>query len=596
MGPVAWSVVTGLITAVSAALPWLVYANPVVPSLARSSARSPAYYVAAIPAAIVSVLTVARLRGFSTGSVRDDVILIAATATAASAWGPIVRGAMAITGGPTPQGSPAATRDGARARHARGIGTALGVTLFLLTLPAFAVSAAASFVACLATERILAEAEPTLFNPAPIEDAFAYARPEEGARFLLDFPVSLELAASSKSDPAVYEQLVEAKFVGAQVRRWMTQDGSGIEAEVMEFVTPEGAATYQGWVNRSACGYANEAFSTPMGGIGLQVRYATEAPYVEQISWVAGNRRYKVQISAYEQPFDHSRVLSIQETSTAGWPTAPAPAAEEPVAFATPGPSVGEGSIDEVRAAAEGTLAEGTVHINKHVQFQGSVDTDDVSAFNGLVGLGPTPKLHGVVMVGDPYADPGAVHLDVTVDDTVIYVRGRTIDPLVGEDRWLVIDTASQDPRAGQYAALFSGLNDPSMALYYLLGVTSIVGVSDDIVHEMPAHRYTVDIDLQAAVDAMPQHGRERLRAHLAALRAVGMETDLQAEVWVPADGMVHQVDYVQGFKGEAGGGRIRSSFDMFDFGVRFDVDPPAKEHVTALEDVKRPAEPPRHR
>jgi hypothetical protein len=597
MGPVAWSVVTGLIAAVSAAVPWLVYANPVVPSLARSSARPPAYYVAAIPAAIASVLTVARLRGFSTGSVRDDVILIAAIAAAAAAWGPIVRGAMAVTGGPTPQRSPGATsRDGARARSARGIGTALGVTLFLLTLPAFAVSAAASFVACLDTERILAEAEPPLVNPAPIEDIFANGRPEAGARFLLEFPMSLELAASNKSYPAAYEQLVEGQFVGAQVRRWMTQDGNGIEAEVMQFATPEGAATYQGQVNRYACGYANEAFSAPMGGIGLQVRYEIGAPYVEQISWVAGNRRYQVQISAYERPVDHSRILSIQETATAGWPTAPAPTAEEPVASATPGPSVGERLIDEVRAAAEATLAEGTVYIKEHVQFQGSVDTDGVSAFNGLVGLGPTPKLQGVVKVGDPYTDRGRVHLYVTVDDTVIHVRGRTIDPLIGEDRWLVIDTASQDPRAERYAALLSGQNDPSMALYYLLGVTSVVAVSDDIVRETPAHRYTVEIDLQAAVDALPPQRRERLRAHLAALRAVGMETDLKAEIWVPADGMVHHVDYVQGFKVEAGGGRVRSSFDMFDFGVEFDVDPPAKEHVTPLEEVKRPAEPPRQR
>ena len=67
----------------------------------------------------------------------------------------------------------------------------------------------------------------------------------------------------------------------------------------MEFATG-GGRHLPGFVNRHACGFANEAFEAPMGGIGLQVRYETGAPYTEQISWVAGNRRYKVQVSAYD--------------------------------------------------------------------------------------------------------------------------------------------------------------------------------------------------------------------------------------------------------------------------------------------------------
>jgi hypothetical protein len=194
-------------------------------------------------------------------------------------------------------------------------------------------------------------------------------------------------------------------------------------------------------------------------------------------------------------------------------------------------------------------------------------------------------------MVGDPYADRGAVHLDVTIDGSAIYVRGRTIDPLVGRHRWLVIDAAARDPRARRYAALLTGHNDPSMALYYPLGVTRVVGVSDDLHRQTPADRYTVEIDLQAAVEALPPLRRERFRAHLAALRAIGMETDLRADIWVSADGLIHHVDYVQGFKAESGGGRVRSSIDISDIGVEFDVEVPARKHVTPLEDVRRGSE-----
>jgi hypothetical protein len=319
----------------------MVYASRVVPSLARASARSPAYVVAAIPAIIASALTLGVLIGFTTGSLRNDIVLIAATAGVACSWGPIVRGALSITGGPTPLGAPAwidvtrAADPSSRAQAAQAVGYGLGVSLFMVTMVSFAVPATASLVACLDTEDLLAVAEPPPPNIAPLEDTFSYNPPEAGAQFMLNFPTSAELATSSEEDRDTREELLAAGFVGGYVRSWIGADSNWIEAEIMEF------ATYQGFVNRHACGFANEAFEAPMGGIGLQVRYETGAPYTEQISWVAGNRRYKVQVSAYERPSDHTRILGILEVTTRTWPPAAAPTAEEPTTPATPEESVG---------------------------------------------------------------------------------------------------------------------------------------------------------------------------------------------------------------------------------------------------------------
>lgn len=592
MAAIAWTLITGLVASLSAAAPWMVYADRVAPSLERQSARAPAYYVAALPAIVASVLQFAHAIGFSTGSVRDDVILIAATVGLACSWGPIARGAMFMTGGPTALRDTGPTeethvRPSPRSRAARRVAFASGVGLFIVTMTTFTVPAVASIRACLDTEQILAHAEPPPANPSPIDIAFSHNPPEPGAQYMLDFPMNLELAASNKSDPTARDQLIAAGFVGAHVRSWIARDSTWIEAEVMEFATPEGAATYQGHVHRYACGYSDEAFEAPMGAIGLQVRYETGAPYVEQISWVAANRRYKVQISAWARPSDHSRILEIQEVTTATWPTGPV--AEEPVATATPAASVGPESMDEVRAAVDATVAEGTVFINKHVLFEGSTDIpDDATAFNGMVSLGGQGNRRGVVQPVDTAVHFDGSSMEVIVDDTLVYLRGQTIDPLVGDGRWLVFDVDSEHALTERYLPLVQGHNEASMALFYLYGVTRVLGVSDDVVHELPAHKYEVQIDLEAALDALSPAHIEPFRTHVAALQSAGIDTSLTAEFWVAPDGLVHHIDFVQGLSAEVGGS-MRTSVDMFDWGRPLDLDIPEPQLVTPVEDAKVP-------
>ena len=595
MGAVAWTVVSGIVAGLSAAAPWMVYADRVVPSLTKASARPPAYFIAAIPAVVASVLTLARLIGFTTGSLRDDIVLIAATVGVACSWGPIVRVALSVTGGPAAMEAPI---DHVRtvgavplANTLRTLGFALGVSLFLATMTAFAVPAMASFVACLDTEAILADAEPPVENTAPLRDAIPYNPPEALAQSMLDFPMSLDLAAESRSDPNAREQLLAAGYVGGHVRSWLARDGAYIEGEVMEFGTPEGAATYQGQVNRYACGYANEAFEAPMGGIGLQVRYETGAPYLEQISWVAGDRRYKVQVSAYDRPSHHDRILELQRAFTATWPPADPPAAAEPTPSPSPMEPAGPDAIDVVRTAVETTRAEGSVWIGRRAEFDGSSEIPDESTAyaGGQVGLSETRRMKVMVQAADDPSDLEASSMEVILDDARILVRGRSLGPSVPAGEWLAVDLASEDPRAGPFKALVSGHNDPSLSFFYLYGVTRVIGESDGIVHEQRARKYTVVIDLEAALDALPPEHVDSFRTRLAELKAAGFLTDFEAEVWVAEDGLVHYVSYVQPLSDGVGGGTMRATVDLFDFGLPLALDLPPPEHVNPIEDVKDP-------
>ena len=315
MGAFLPAVVAALIAGLSAAAPWLVYALRIFPSLRAAGARPVAYVVAAAPALLASLATLARLGGLTTGDLRSDVVLLVAILTLASSWGPIARGALALTGGSR------YVPDSLLRSAMRPLALVLAVAIFVATATWVVTPAYLSLRACMDADAILAAVDPPPANPAPLPDSLPYNPPEPGATYAFSFAMNLEQAATSRHDEDTRAQLVAAGFVAGHMRSWYAADGRGIQADVFEFETPEGAAEYQAAVTRHACQFANEAFRAPMSGIGLQVRYSTGDPIVEQISWIAGNRRYLVQVSERGIPPDHGRILAILESSTASWAT-----------------------------------------------------------------------------------------------------------------------------------------------------------------------------------------------------------------------------------------------------------------------------------
>lgn len=142
------------------------------------------------------------------------------------------------------------------------------------------------------------------------------ADPESGAELAFDEPADLAAAADSRHDPDTLDQLEGAGFVRAHLRGWVATDGRTVQADAFEFADHQGAVDYQRTVTAHACRYANDAFDGPNGGIGLQVRYGTGDPIVEQVSWVDGNRRYVVAVTHLEPPASHDRILRILERAT----------------------------------------------------------------------------------------------------------------------------------------------------------------------------------------------------------------------------------------------------------------------------------------
>jgi hypothetical protein len=239
MGAFAVAVAAGLAAGLSAAAPWFIYARQIVPRLASARARRVAYVVAALPALATSIATLARLNGLSTGSFEMDVTLLAIAIGLACSWSPIVRLALVLTGGPRD-----AVGDDVevRALTARTAAYVMAAIVMLQTVTAFAGPAYRAMVTCSDAEAILADLESGPPNPAPLRDALPHTPPESGALYIMELPLNLDQAASSRHDSATRAQLVEAGFVAGHIRLWYAADGRGIQADVMEFGTPEGAA------------------------------------------------------------------------------------------------------------------------------------------------------------------------------------------------------------------------------------------------------------------------------------------------------------------------------------------------------------------
>jgi len=168
--------------------------------------------------------------------------------------------------------------------------------------------------ACRDASAILEHAERMPMETTPRSEVLAelvVADPGVTVTFFGGGAMDLDAAGRSRHDPEAREKLAAAGFVGAFVRVWRTSDGREIDAEIFDFASPEGAAMFHRRMTDHACPFANGAFAAPFNGVGLQVRYGSGDPIVEQIAWVDGSRRILVSRSFSQAPADHGSILDL---------------------------------------------------------------------------------------------------------------------------------------------------------------------------------------------------------------------------------------------------------------------------------------------
>lgn len=290
-----------------------------------------------------------------------------------------------------------------------------------------------------------------------------------------------------------------------------------------------------------------------------------------------------------------SLVVGLVTTSCGGAATSPPsptpPPAPIPTAARTstlpPSPSQ-HPLIPVLIKAAEDSVATGSVNVEVVGEFRDSVIVPDGTTFSG----------RGVSTLGGPrrmrfeldLSAFGSGSLEMILDETSLHMRGDAVLALVGPDKWLFVDIESSNPAAAGFAALTTGRNDNSLALYYLFGATGLVQEpAPQEINGVVMRYLRFDVDLELAAQRTTGDTREVILDNVAELRVNGVDRTVLAEAWIGPDGLVYRLVYVYALGRQSGGGALGATYDFSLYGSPVDLALPDPSMVVNLDDLRPP-------
>lgn len=192
---------------------------------------------------------------------------------------------------------------------------------------------------------------------------------------------------------------------------------------------------------------------------------------------------------------------------------------------------------------------------------------------------------------GEVPAMPGMDEpMTYVLDGTTTYIKAPMLAMLTGTDGWLSV---SPEDFGGDtdLLDLSMGTNDPTKILSALRGVSDeFERVGEETVRGVDTTRYRVVIDLDKAVEAMPEDARASYRQEMAELGI----TDMPLDVWIADDGLVYRLslDLLE-MAGDAlsdedmdGLEAGEMVFELYDYGADIDIELPDPSEVTPFVDV----------
>lgn len=193
--------------------------------------------------------------------------------------------------------------------------------------------------------------------------------------------------------------------------------------------------------------------------------------------------------------------------------------------------------------------------------------------------------------LGVPGAGDGRAEVRMLGPD--VYLRVPGLAEQAGGKEWLTFDLDAVGEQAGvdlEQLRQLQDQGDPTAALAHLRGVSGDVRkLGEEEVRGEETTHYAATVDLEKAAAAAPAEARpaiERVAEHLGT-------TTLPVEVWVDDEGRTRRTTQTVDLSaaklpaGAAGAtGTVRTTVELFDFGVAVDVQAPPADQVLDVTDL----------
>ena len=245
-----------------------------------------------------------------------------------------------------------------------------------------------------------------------------------------------------------------------------------------------------------------------------------------------------------------------------------------------------------VLQAAQQTRAEGSARVSYRALFDVASTSEPVPLTGeGLFDYGRKRGRMVFNMAGlltSEEASETADEVEMIVDGLVLYLQMPFLAEMLPDSRpWLKVDleAAARANRTDLVQFTQLGQGDPTQVLELLRGVTRrVVEVGREQVRDTSTTHYRTILDLARVAEDTPAETAASVQSLLARSRS----REVEADVWVDADGRLRRMRYSVPLGSEPGSAQTSATamavtMELYDFGVSVDVTPPSEDHVIDL-------------
>lgn len=206
-----------------------------------------------------------------------------------------------------------------------------------------------------------------------------------------------------------------------------------------------------------------------------------------------------------------------------------------------------------------------------------------------------TQKLAMTMDLGAMGQQAGMTQLEVRSGGTTFYMKFPNYQQIGMPTPWVKVDLTALAGVPGMESLSQLNNNDPSKTMQMLRGVSdNVVQVGAEEVRGAPTTHYKASIDVDKALEEVPQESRESLQR---IFEQAGAKT-VPTEVWLDQEGLLRRQKITMDFSNAKGtaaaGGQAPTGMvidlQLYDFGTDIDVEPPPADQVTDFKQLQRDA------